>query len=583
MDPLERALELLGDAPSIGDRAAALALTLRELDERKPLHAELSRLLARRHHVIVRGGCAALVREALSEPEGAAVRAAMEARGPHPQVRARRRGSTRPRDDGRLRTIETGGSNVGGVQFSADGAYLYAFVCGVAPGHDEGLDRSRFQQWRVDTGELVRQAAVGQFREESGPLAVSPDGRTLAVRCHRDLELYDLHAWQGQQRPPLLHRLVGFEGPYSITFLDDEHVLVDDSSRALVLWSAATGERLASSSSIGWHGRAVAPGAARLLIGGCLPGPSMLGAHALPSLELEGCFVAAERGEARVRTEVVAISPSGERVATGDSSGAITLWAARQLQDRERVSSPYAPRTALAHRLGRHEREVSAAVFVEELRLLTADAGGVVLDWRLEEAPRPTLDLTIDPALDPALGPAVRAAGPPRRLLGHRDHVTSVVVHPRGHLAASSAEDGLVLLWDLCGDGAARPAPVPPMRQRRSLRPHPDGVEVETDGVSQVVARPPALRAPTAGPIAPQDPSLPGITVGPFSVVPVDEPGAPQLLVSRGAEVVDVIELDTHSGGLCALDAESFALIEGDGHVSFWSLVGDAGGAPTSE
>ncbi|MEZ4361486.1 MAG: hypothetical protein R3B48_14965 [Kofleriaceae bacterium] len=576
MDPLAHVLELLADARSVGDRAAALALTLAELDPVTPLHVELSRLLARRHHVIVRGGLPTLVREVRSEPAGTGVRVALEARSDVEPVRVLRRGSTRPRDDGRLRTLETGGSNVGGVAFSPDGAHLYTFVWGSVPWDDEGPSGSRVQQWRVDNGELVRQAWIGQFREESGSFAISPDGRTLAVRCHRALEIYDLHAWPGQGRPPRRHKLEGCEGPYAISFLDAERVVADDSSRELVLWSAVTGERLAAAASIGWHGHAVTPGAERLLIGGCLPGPPMIGAHALPSLEPDGCFVAAERGDgARVRTEVIARSPSGQRVVTGDSSGAVTLWATRQLRDGARISTPRDPRPVLAHLLGRHERAVTAAAFVDEQRLLTADATGVVLDWRLEDV-APALDVSIDPALDPALGPCARAAGSPRRLLGHRREVTGVAVHPRGHLAATSAEDGLVLLWDLRGDGAATPGPVPPMRQRRSLRPHPDGVEVITDGVAQVVARPPHLRAPTAGPIVPQDPELPGVHVGPFAIVPVDDPGPPQLRVLHGDKVVDVIELDDHCGGLCALDAESFALVEGDGHVSFWGLH-DAG------
>lgn len=120
------------------------------------------------------------------------------------------------------------------------------------------------------------------------------------------------------------------------------------------------------------------------------------------------------------------------------------------------------------------------------------------------------------------------------------------------------------------------------------MRPHPDGVEVITDGVSTVVVRPPSAGAAPREPPVPQDPELIGINLDGFLVIPVDDPGPPQLLLylasaplvalpdgeghKPSGDPVEVIDLELHSGGLCALGPRSFAVGDGDGHVSFWEL-----------
>jgi hypothetical protein len=305
-------VELLGAVASPADRAAAVALAPVLVGQRAvegtPEAAALLRFLARRQHLIVRGGAATLLREALSEPAGSTVRAAAEAavEPPRsgastasscaerlPRIHAVRRGSTRPHDDGLVRTIETGGHRVGGVAFSADGASLYTFVWSCPPWLDDDSSRwgSRFQEWRADSGELVREAAVGQFREENGAFAVSPDGQTLAVRSHRDISIHALHDWPPGGRPALRHRLAGCEGSYTLTFLDDSTLVADDSSLELARWDVRAGRKLDASASVGWRGHVRSPDGRRLFLGGCgRRRHRLVGVHRLPSLALAGFF-----------------------------------------------------------------------------------------------------------------------------------------------------------------------------------------------------------------------------------------------------------------------------------------------------
>lgn len=569
MSELARALELLDGATAPADRTAAMALVLGEAPG-----GELARLLAHRGHLISRGGARTLLREALARPEGSALRAQAEAIVAELPAERRlllvRRASTCPDEDGRIRTLETGGTNAGGVQFSADGAFLYTFVWGSPPWLDEGYD-SRFQQWRTDTGELVWQAPLGQFREESGSFAVSPDDRTLAVRHHRDIEIYDLHDWDGR-RPRRRFKLAGSEGPYQITFLDDVRLIADDSSRELVLWDTASGRRLAAAASIGWRAHAVAAGGTRLLVAGCLMSPGrMLGSHALPSLAMDGCFAHLAPGEsARARSEAIDLSPSQRRIATGDDQRAVYLWRQSDLRDPLGESGPRAPIFVEAQRLGEHADRVSAVRFAGEHRLLSGSWDGVVLDWQL-------------PDLDAGAGASLAS---PRALAGHTACISAIALHPRSPIAASSAEDGRIVLWDLAGPGCSPPRVIPPARASRELRPHRDGLEVITDGESLVIPLPPELAL--GGPPAPQDPELLGINLssglgppGDLSVCAVDDPGPPQLRLLRNSAaapeppelpaLVDVLELPDYHGGLCALDARTFAVVV-EGHVDFYQL-----------
>lgn len=63
------------------------------------------------------------------------------------------------------------------------------------------------------------------------------------------------------------------------------------------------------------------------------------------------------------------------------------------------------------------------------------------------------------------------------------------------------------------------------------------------------------------------------ILVGDFVVQSVVAPGPPQLRMLRGDELLDVIELEAHCAGLCALSDRSLAVADADGHVSFWELL----------
>jgi WD domain, G-beta repeat len=616
MNPLAVAMQFLDGAELRKDRIAALALAEEQAGMAAGIASSsmsvaeeaVARLLARRSHLILRGGARALLREALSEPAGSPVaRMAEEVRrqgraatggATVPEVRVVRRGGTRPHDDGRARTLESGARCVGDVAFSSDGEYVCAFASGSVPWLDDGGDAT-FLQWRVATGELVAERRVGQFREENGSFAISPELRLLAVRDHRCIAVYELPVGpqkpQGK-RPPKLHELRGAEGPYAITFLDEQHLVADDASLEMVVWNAATGERVASAPAIGWRDHAVARRSGRLLIAGSSSvAGRAVGVHALPSLEMLGTFryggVAARGGGC---TEAIDVSPEEGWVATGEAGGAVWLWPMRELQDPERRSSPRSPLPVSVRRVGQHGDQVVAVRFLGEHRLLSGGWDHAVLCWDLRAA-----QAELDAAPGSASSPASAARGEPapvtpvtpvRQLRGHVGWINALDVHPERHLAASCSEDGRVILWDLRGRGQAPPAPLPPVRKERSLRPHPDGLEVISDGVSTIIAWPSSGSSSDVARLPPvaQDPELIGITLDGFLVIPVDDPGPPQLhiypadapLVELEGDLgrkpvgdpLEIIELELHGAGLCALGPRSFALVEADGHVSFWEL-----------
>jgi WD40 repeat protein len=622
MNPLAAALQILDGAEPHASRAprteqerweernAAMALAEEQAGMAAGIASSsmsvaeeaVARFLARRSHLILRGGVRAHLREALSEPEGSLVRrmaeelrregAAAAGGATVPSLLAVRRGGTRPGEDGRVRTLESRAQRVGQVAFFADGEYVCAFAWGSAPWVDGGGD-STFLQWRVATGERVAEFPAGQFREESGSFAISPDLRLLAVRDHRSIAVYDLERWRAEQRggltprwrrrPAELHKLQGAEGPYAITFLDAEHLVADDSSRELAVWNAITGVKVASSSSMGWSDHAVARRSRRLLVAGSSAwARRAVATHALPSLQPLGAFSDAGGPVSGGRTQAIDVSPDERWVATGEEGGAVMAWSMGELEDPERRSSPRDPLQVRARWVGQHRDQVVTVRFIDERRLLSGGWDGVVLCWELQQAE------ALDAAAEATPSPP-RSLQPPeplRRFHGHLGWITSIDVHPQRHLAASAAEDGRVILWDLQGRGESPRGPVPPLRQERSLRPHPDGVEVLTDGVSTIVARPPGFAY--RGPPLPQDPELIGINLDGYLVVPADEPEQPRLLVypasaplttledDRGhrptGEPADLLELELRGAGLCALDPRSFALVEDDGHVSFWEL-----------
>lgn len=555
---LVRAFAWLSAAVSANDRLAALSLALDEAggDARD----DMARLFARVGHLVARGGAAPLLREALAYPLGSAVRPCAEAavRAPGaPDVRLVRRASTRPFDDGKLRTIETGGSNAGGVQLSSDGARLYTFVNGSMDWLD-GDVRSRFQMWSTLTGELLLEQPAGQFREDNGSVAVSPDERTVAVRDHRYIEICDLDV----ERRTLRRRCVlrGSEGPYMLTFLDERRLVADDSSFELVLWDTATGERLAAAPSVGWHAHVPIAGNTRLLVAGCIMKPGrMIGSHALPSLAEDGLFSAPVA--ARARSESIAVSPSQRLVATGDDQRAVVLWPLAELRDEGNTSSVRSPIPVTAYVIGEHGGErgdercdVTCVRFIDEDRLMSGDWYGGLKQWNLA-------------------GPE-RAAGAARPLCGHSASITGIAIHPDRRFVATSAADGLIFLWDLGGDGQLPPRLIPPYRVSRELTRQADGLSVVTDGVSLSIPLPADL-ALSAAP-APQDPELVGINLGgDLFIAPIHAPGPPQLQLRRGSatdsELIETLELDDHAAGLCALDERTFAVVI-RGHVDFYQL-----------
>jgi WD40 repeat protein len=532
-------LRSLETADTSADRSAAIALGVEGADE------AVARFVAHRAHLVLRGGARTLLREALSEPEGSAVRRladAFVALHGTLGVRLVRRSSTasRPEDEGRVRTLP-GADRVGEARISPDGEWILAFVHGLPEWGDEAAPGgSRVAIWRAATGELVQDIEVGQFSYEHGSMALSPDGRTLAVRRYRDIDVFDLDGGRvGHRR----HRLPGAEGPYAMRFVDPTRLVADDASVAHRVWDVRTGERIAAGNPVGWRALAIARSSACLWVGGSQlrrPG-RLLGASRLPGLEPDGVWVAPT--DRCVYAQAIDVSPSEVWVATGGDDGEIWAWRVAELADR--TGTLEAPVVVAGARIGHHAGPVSAIRFLDDDRLISGGDDGVVACWEL-----------------------ARPGTPARTLRGHRGRISSLDVHPTRRWALSGGEDGDVLVWDLERAGSSNPGVLPAAKRSRELRKHSDGVEVRADdGPWQRVP----LGVVGRGEPLPQDPDLIGYTLRGHDVVITNPPDPPQLRVVRDGAVVDVVELERQGGG-CALDERTLAHSQG-AHLDVWQLL----------
>src|SRR5262249_52342881 len=128
-----------------------------------------------------------------------------------------------------LRLINEGHTNnVVGVAFSPDGKTV------LSSSRDKTI---RF--WDFATG---KQSQIIRHTEAFGPIACSPDGKTLAALSDRDrvVILYDPETQKEKAR------LVGFANRvFSLAFSPDGQVLAtkEEGAREVTLWDVARGER----------------------------------------------------------------------------------------------------------------------------------------------------------------------------------------------------------------------------------------------------------------------------------------------------------------------------------------------------
>jgi hypothetical protein len=583
---LEAALDLLSTVATVPDRAAALALASESC-----ANEALRRFLGQRAHLAVRGGARALLREALAEPLGSSARVEadrfVETRGTL-GIRLKRIATTRvdSAHDARLRTIETGGREVGRAAFSADATRVVAFVSGDPAWVELSQDWGDWVgQWSVATGEPVGAVRAGRFREGSGTFDESPSGTRIAVRSHRSTHVHSVEPTTGAISPRASVVRDGSEGANRLTFVDDVRLLANNGYE-LVLFDATTGDVTAIGESVGSSARACSTRLGKVFIGGGMGSTASLAIHELPSLELVEFARANVAGEAPLPpspsqadldTEQgailasAALSPSEEWLATGDWQRSVRLWKVADLVEGG-GGTVTAPRMVFAPRIGTHDAWVEALAFVDDQRLLSGAWDGTVLDWDLANPERA-----------------------PRALCGHSGSVMSLAVHRHRTCALSAASDGNLVLWDL----TTGETPPPPLWMRHGghplpvvLRRTPSAVHVSV-GHREVVFDPAGtlLETRTCEPPRKASKTLGFLAIEGFefesheaikTTIEITDTQANNefddhgvwpghaLVLWVGDTAADIVTLDARALAAAWVDDETIVILDKGGHVSFW-------------
>jgi hypothetical protein len=446
-------------APSPGERSVAVSLAAAAVGD-----PALARFLVRARHLAARAGAPGLLGAAALEPAGSAARALAEAhRG---LLDAWPLASTRPscERDPCVAVYECAEAwNLAGPTVGHDGTLWVHAGSLPTVWHDElqrdalPLSPALIVTIDLETGTPVVVGSAGQFRENASRIAVSRDGRWVAVRNHRQVEIVERAraAVPRTRRPdwPCVWGPQG-EGPWGgLEFLPDDRIVWMDSF-ALVLTDPVTGVTLATVDSAGSRAMAIAPASDRIAVVGSGSMREAIWLHALDDLRelaripwpggqrpgLRG-WPPGPGGRHGATASAVAFAPDGAALALARDDGALYLI---------ELAGQTARWTASA------EAEIGVARFVNGV-LVTGSEDGTLSVW------------------DAATG-ARRA-----RLVGHGDAVVGVAVLPDGDLV-SGGRDGAVRRWRL--DRAEAPAPL----AGAAARPAGEAAELSFDG-DAVIAR----------------------------------------------------------------------------------------------
>ena len=331
--------------------------------------------------------------------------------------------------------LADGGAHLSAAAFSPDGATVAAGgydgvlrlwdsatgrLRGTAAAHAEGVLASAFSPdgHRLVTGGLDGSVRVWRFARPTQPqeLVVGPPARGLVLsRAHPWLatacqdgvvRVFDTRTGE------VAHAVATGPDPVvSLALSPDDRVVVcalqDHTVRAWDLESGAPrgvfgGQRL------GIRGVAVAP-SGRWAVSAARDGTVV-------SMDLEaGTARTLVRGSAPFWT--LALSPDGQRLATGDAEGGAQVWDAQDGSARLELTG--------------HDDWVTGVAFSPDgRRLATAGKDARVLLWDLDDGRKIA------------------------EFLGHRRWVNSVAFSPDGQRLLTAGDDGLVVLWDL---STARP------------------------------------------------------------------------------------------------------------------------------
>ena len=228
------------------------------------------------------------------------------------------------------RALNTGGTNLGAmVAFSPDGKRL-ATATTVNPG-------SSVQLWDVATGHQI-----GKPLSRSSFLAISPYGTTLAADDGKgSVRLWDIATARqigpalGVAVPPQRGGAV-FDGIGPVAFSPDGKTLAArDEKGSVRLWNVTTGRQVGHGIGSATASVAFSPGGKILAIG-----------RAGGSVQLWDVATGQQIGSLDTHSgqvNSVAFSPDGKTLATGDDSGAARLWdvAAAQQASRAVTSGSY--------------------------------------------------------------------------------------------------------------------------------------------------------------------------------------------------------------------------------------------------
>lgn len=320
------------------------------------------------------------------------------------------------------------GARVGRAMFTPDGQRIMAFIWEPCwPCDGPARASSALLQFDIDTGKFLTGTRLGQFRDENGTFALSPDGTEVAVRRHRGIHLHRV-AQTGAVSPEPHATLPGSDGPRSLIYLDDARILATD-GYSLVIYSLTDGGKATWVDS---HGDAVAvsPVYGTVFVGAGRKRTPHLATHRLPGLQFGGITLpeSAQEPKSTAASVVSAatLSPSNQWLATGDHQRDVWVWPTAEVVATLNSETPTA---VSARRVATLGDWVSALAFVNENRLLAGGWDGVLLD----------IDLTTPDAKTQTLGV-------------HTHQITSIDISLDGTQVVCGDEGGQVTVWDLHRD-----------------------------------------------------------------------------------------------------------------------------------